>query len=131
MTTAKGTFSVTEFDEQAYDEWEGGRKLTRARIVQALTGDIEGEAPAECLMCYREDGTADVIGLQHVTGKLGDRAGSFVFQTTSTFDGTELRGTLHVVPGSGTGDLAGLRGEGTTHAPHGMTGSFTLDYEVA
>jgi hypothetical protein len=34
------------------------------------------------------------------------------------------------VPGSGNGELKGLRGEGTTHAPSGMTGSLTLDYDL-
>jgi Protein of unknown function (DUF3224) len=35
-----------------------------------------------------------------------------------------------VVPGSGTGELGGLRGEGELVAPRGREASFTLDYRL-
>jgi hypothetical protein len=79
-------------------------------------------------MCYREDGTASVVGLQRIDGRVGDRAGSFVLQSTGSFDGREARGSLLVVPGSGTGELRGLRGEGEMVA--GATTSIALDHEV-
>lgn len=125
---ATGTFEVTSWDEQTYAELEGGGKLTRASVAQAFTGDIDGEGAVEYLMCYREDGTASVVGLQRIDGRVGDRAGSFVVQSTGSFDGREARGSLLVVPGSGTGELRGLRGEGEMVA--GATTSIALDYEV-
>lgn len=125
---ATGTFAVKSWDEQTYAELEGGGKLTRASVAQAFTGDIDGEGAVEYLMCYREDGTANVVGLHRVVGRVGDQAGSFVLQSTGGFDGREARGSLLVVPGSGTGDLRGLRGEGEMVA--GATTSITLDYDV-
>ena len=53
-------------------------------------------------MCYREDKTADFVGLQRFVGRLGSRSGSFVMQTQGSFDGTEAKGSLAVVAGSGT-----------------------------
>ena len=132
MTTrATGTFTITGWDESTYEELEGGAKLTKARVTQDLGGDIEGTATWESLMCYREDGTADYTGFQRVVGRIGDRSGSFVFQTVGTYDGTNATTTWVVVPGSGTDDLRGLTGEGSAVAGHGMGGTFTLDYEMA
>jgi uncharacterized protein DUF3224 len=66
----------------------------------------------------------------HARAQIGDRTGSFVLlQTAGTFDGKEAKGALSVVPGSGTGDLRGLRGNGHFSAPFGSTASVTLDYD--
>jgi hypothetical protein len=52
------------------------------------------------------------VGVEHVIGRIGDRAGSFVLQHAGTDDGSTTKSTYFVVPGSGTGDLRGLRGKG-------------------
>ncbi len=125
---ATGTFKVKSWDEKPYLEIDGGGKLTRASVTQAFAGDIAGDGAVEYLMCYRKDGTASFVGLQRVVGRIGGRAGSFVLQLTGTFEGGEAKGTWFVVPGSGTGDLHGLRAEGEFAAPHGPNASFTLDF---
>jgi hypothetical protein len=124
-TKAKVTVSIQNWDEQPC-----GGKLTRASVAQALSGDIEGEAAVEWLMCYRPDETADFVGLQRVTGRLGEREGSFVLvHSGGTFDGTAATAELAVVEGSGTDGLEGLRGSGEFTAPRGGTPSLTLDYD--
>jgi hypothetical protein len=129
-THANVTFEIQGWDEQPYSDFEGGGKLTRASVEQALSGDIEGEAAVEWLMCYRPDETADFVGMQRVTGRIGERSGSFVLaHSGGTYDGQVAKGDLSVVPGSGTGDLEGLRGTGGFSAPHGATPSLTLDYD--
>jgi hypothetical protein len=128
MTKATGTFEVASWQEDEYAALDGGGKLTRASVTQALSGDLEGDASVEWLMCYRPDGTADYTGLARVSGRLGDRAGDFVLQTAGTFDGGEARGDWTVVPGSGTGELAGLHGRGGFSAPKGTQGTTTLEY---
>jgi len=75
---AEATFKIESWDEQPYAELENGGKLTKASVTQALSGDVEGEGSVEWLMCYRDDGTADFVGLQRIVGRLGDRTGSFV-----------------------------------------------------
>lgn len=126
-----GAFQLTSFDEETYEEIDGGAKLTRARIGQDFTGDLGGHGVAECLMHYREDGTATIVSMQRITGRVGDRSGSFVIQSTGTYDGQQMRSAGSVIPGSGTGDLRGLRGQFTSHAPHGPNGSYTLGYDFA
>jgi uncharacterized protein DUF3224 len=128
---ANGSFKIAAWNEQTYTELEDGGKLTQASVKQAFSGDIEGEGAVEWLMCYRPDETADFVGLQRVVGQLGHRSGSFVLlQTAGTFDGKEARGALSVVPGSGTGDLRGLRGTGEFRAPLGSEAAVTLEYEL-
>ena len=58
-----------------------------------------------------------------------DHAGSVVLRTVGTFDGREARAQWTVVPGSGSGGLEGLRGEGGFTAPHGGQATVTLDYD--
>jgi hypothetical protein len=127
---ANGTFKIAGWDEKPYAELENGGKLTQASVKQSFSGDIEGEGAVEWLMCYRPDETADFIGLQRIAGQIGGRSGSFVLlQTEGTFDGKEAKGRLSVVPGSGAGDLHGLRGEGEFRAPLGSEAAVRLDYD--
>jgi hypothetical protein len=76
----------------------------------------------------RSDGSA-FIGFERVVGLVG-RAGSFGLQRTGVFESGLAKESYVVVPGSGTGELQGLRGEGTTAVGHGMEHPFTLDYEL-
>jgi hypothetical protein len=125
---ATGTFEIRSWDEQTYEEIDGGGKLNRAHVTQAYSGDIEGEGRVEFLMCYREDGTADFVGLQRIAGTLGGRSGSFVIQGDGTFDGSVAQGPWSIVAGSATGELRGLHGGGGFRAK-GSDTSFTLDYD--
>ena len=127
---AAGTFKVEGWDEQAYGELEEGRKLTRASVKQAFSGEIDGSGEVEWLMCYRPDETAEFVGLQRVDGRLGERSGSFVMRSSGTFDGREAAGELAVVAGSGTGGLEGLRGRGEFTAPMGSDARVTLEYDL-
>lgn len=130
MPTANGHFEVKRWNEAPYEELDDGAKLTRAEVDQAFSGDIEGDGAAQWLMSYRRDGTAHFVGLQRVTGALGDRAGSFVLETVGDFDGAEARWAATVIGGSGTGDLEHLNGSGSFRAPHGSTAEFQLEYQL-
>jgi hypothetical protein len=129
-THAQAKFEVQSWEENTYVELEGDAKLTRASVGQAFTGDLEGEGSVEWLMCYREDKTAEFVGLQRFVGRLGSRSGSFMMRTQGGFDGTEAKGSLAVVAGSGTEELRGITGTGEFAAPLGSTASVELDYDV-
>ncbi len=127
---AQATFQITSWDEKPIDESEGMPKLTRATVTKSFSGDIEGEGRLEYLMMYRADGSASFVGLERLVGRLGGRSGSFVLQHTGTFEGGAARATWVVVPGSGTGDLRGLRGDGGFAFAHAERYSMRLDYDV-
>jgi len=127
---ASGTFHVESWDEDTYGQLEGGGKLTRASVSQTFAGDIAGEGSVEYLMCALPGAVTKVLGLQRIAGRIGERSGSFVLETSAIFDGREVKGTWSVLPGSGTGELAGLSGDGTFAAPLGSDATFSLDYEL-
>jgi Protein of unknown function (DUF3224) len=126
-------FEIKSWDEKPYRELPDGRKFTEARVALTAAGPgIEGEASFEGLMYYQPDGTSTYVTLMHVVGRLGDRRGSFVLSGTGTYDGAQASGESTVVPGSGTEELAGLRGTAvsvSTHADYPFM-PLTLDYDV-
>jgi hypothetical protein len=111
-THATATFATKSWDEKPYDEFDGGRKLTRAHVAYTYQGDIEGESTLEYLMTYDPNGAGNYVGLERVIGRLGGRSGSFVIQHTGTFEGQSVKDTWFIAPGSGTGELEGLSGGG-------------------
>lgn len=131
-TRATGRFEMKSWDEQPYNEIDGELKLTRSSVANAFHGDIEGEGTLEYLMVYLDDDHAGFVGLERVVGRVGDRRGSFVLQHNGRYESGTATTAWSVVPGSGTGDLGGLRGEGGFVAHHGdQQIPFTLDYDLA
>jgi len=125
---AKATFGLKSWDEKPYNEIEGAPKLTRASVTKSYQGDTEGEGKLEYLMMCRTAGSASFMGLERVTGSVGGRSRSFVLQHSGTFEDGVAKVILSVVPGSGTGDLRGMRGEGEFTVGHQPPYAMTLDY---
>ena len=127
---ANSRFTIKSWDEKPYSEGPDLPKLTRAAVTKTFTGDIAGEGHVEYLMVYRLDGSATYVGLERVVGLLAGKAGSFVLQRTGVFENGVARESYVVVPGSGTGALRNLRGEGTSALGHGTEYPLTLNYEL-
>jgi len=81
-------------------------------------------------MLDRPDKTAHFVGLQRVTGSLGGRQGSFVAAADGDHDGSGSTVTFAIVAGSGSGELAGISGEGRLVAPGGPKGTYELEYTL-
>jgi hypothetical protein len=129
--SANARFAIKGWDEKPYGEGQDLPKLTRASVTKTYTGDIAGEGQVEYLMMYRSDGSATFVGLERVVGRVGGKSGSFVLQRTGIFEGGQAKESYFVIPGSATGQLHGLMGEGTSALGHGMEHPFTLNYELA
>jgi hypothetical protein len=127
---ASATFTVEGWNEERTVDGDRGA-IALAKVDQSLAGDLEGSGFAQWLMCYREDQTADFVGLQRFEGSLGARTGSFVLTSNGTFDGKIAAGEMRIVDGSGTGELAGIEGGGAFSAPHGGNATIDLDYLIA
>jgi hypothetical protein len=128
---AHARFSIKGWDEKPYGEGQDLPKLTRASVTRTFTGDIAGDGSVEYLMMYRSDGSATFVGLERIIGQVAGKAGSFVLQRTGAFENGMAKETYFVIPGSGTGDLRSLRGEGTSAVGHGTEHPLTLNYEWA
>ncbi len=130
MTThAISTFKVASWDEKTYEEMAEGKKLNRSSVTYTYEGDIVGESLGETLMFYPSEKTASFVGIERITGTIGGRTGSFVLQSSGTYDGTTARNNCTILPDSGTGELRGIRGEAKMEAGHGPGGTLTLDYD--
>ena len=124
---------IESWDEKPYREEPDSSKFTRADVLLSGIGDELTAGGFEALMYYRPDGTGTYLSYLRLTGTLDGRSGSFVLQGTGEYDGTSARSESRVVPGSATGDLAGLTGTGmsvSTHADYPFM-PFTLEYELA
>jgi hypothetical protein len=121
MTTtgkATGTFTIKGWDEQPFAELEGAPKLTQARVTTTYGGDLDGEGTSTLVMAY-DGADASYAGYERVVGSLGGRSGSFVLRLAGGFEQGAARTDWTVVEGSGTGELAGLQGEGGYVAKQG------------
>jgi hypothetical protein len=130
MKTANARFAIKSWDEKPYSADPDMPKLTRASVTKSYTGDIEGEAQVEYLMMYRSDGTASFVGLERVVARIAGQPGAFVLQRTGVFENGQARETYFVIPGSATGELRGLQGDGTSAVGHGSEHPFALNYEL-
>ena len=128
---ANARFAIKSWDEKPYSEAPGQPRLTRASVMKTFNGDIEGEGQVEYLMMYRSDGSAAFVGLERFVGRIGGKAGTFVLQRIGVFENGQAKESYSVIPGSGTGELEGLRGEGSSAVGHGMEHPFSLNCELA
>jgi hypothetical protein len=127
VTPARASISVDSFEPTAYDSPSDGPTLARNDIRETFSGDIEGTGVALFLQAGRPDGSASFVGMERVTGQVLGRAGTFVLQASGTVEGPLVNGDWFVVAGSGTGELAGLRGEGGFRANLGAGAEVHLD----
>ena len=127
-TRASAVITVHQYDPSAYDEPANGPVLTRIHVQESFSGDIQGDGVVEFLQAGRADGSASFVGIERVTGTLAGRQGTFLLQDVGAVDGSIVSGDWFVVPGSGTGQLTGLRGEGGFRANLGEGAQVHLDY---
>lgn len=128
--TANARFAIKSWDEKPYSEGPDQPRLTRASVTKSFTGDVEGEGQVEYLMMYRADGSATFVGLERIVGRLGGKRGTLVLQRVGVFEDGQAKESYSVVPGSATGELRGLRGEGNSAVGHGSEHPFTLNYDL-
>jgi hypothetical protein len=124
---ARAKITVRSSEAKPYDQ-TASPTLMEVRLTETFTGDIEGESPVRALQVLRDDKSASLVSLQRFAGKLGGRRGSFVLQGSEVVENGKIQATWFVVPGSGTGDLSGLRGEGGFEGEFGKGSEGTLDY---
>jgi hypothetical protein len=120
--------TVHKYEPAAYEDQVEGPALMRIHVEESFSGDIEGDGVVEFLQVARADGSASFVGIERVTGMVAGRAGTFVLQDAGTVEGNVVSGEWFVVPGSGTGELAGLRGTGGFRANLGEGAQVHLDH---
>jgi hypothetical protein len=130
---AKGLIVVKTYEPKTFDEVPGGPSVTDIHVTETFSGDIDGDGVVHFVQAAGSDGSASFVGIERVRGSLHGKKGTFLLQDHGSVAGKEVRGEWFVVPGSGTGELRGLRGEGGFQAELGQHATIWLDYyfEVA
>ena len=107
MHNAHGTFSV-DVRPLSPAPAEG---LGRFSINKTIHGDIEATSIGEMFTGGDpKKGVAGYVAIEIVTGILNGKGGSFALQHFATMDSNGPKMQVIVVPGSGTGELAGING---------------------
>jgi hypothetical protein len=125
---ASAPFTNDRYDEEPYGEDEG-IELSRIYVSRRFSGDLEGASIAELLIAKSEGG-GGYVGHDRITGTLQGRSGGFVFQHSGLMGPEGVTNAGTIVPGSGTGELAGITGEGTMLADEEGNHTLTLEYEL-
>ena len=130
MPTARGPMDVDIEPEPPFLE-QGGVKLNRNVVRKEFSGDMVGDSEAQMIAAFTgTPGSAGYVAIEHFTGSVGGRSGSFVLQHSGVMDRGDARLAVTIVPDSGTGELAGISGTLQIDNDQGKH-SYVLDYELA
>lgn len=124
---AEMTITVQHYESAPYDQ-TASPALLDIGIRETFSGDLAGEGTVRCLQVLREDRSASYVAVERFRGKLGELQGTFVLQGPGSVEHGKIKGTWLVVPGCGSGDLSGLRGEGGFEGELGKGSRGVLDY---
>ena len=107
---AEGTFTVALAPLPTF----GGAEtplLAHFSLDKQFLGALEGSSKGQMLSAgTATQGSAGYVAMEHVTGTLGGRRGSFSLQHTGTMNRGASSLSVTVVPDSGAGELEGLAG---------------------
>ena len=126
-TRAVARISVHGFQAKPFDQ-SARPALAELSLTETFTGDIDGTSAVRALQVRHANGSASMVSLQRFVGKLNGREGTFVLQGSEIVEKGKIKATWFVVPGSGTGSLEGLRGNGGCEGEFGTGSDGTLDY---
>lgn len=123
---AHGTFTV-KMTPMASAPAEG---LSAFTMEKQFEGDLVGTSHGEMISAgdYKL-GAAGYVAIEHVTGTLDGKSGSFALAQIATMNAGSQSLQVVVVPGSGTGQLTGITGTFTIRMENGKH-SYELDYSL-
>lgn len=129
-TVVRVPFEVTGWEPEPLPLGEPGPvAFGRVTLRKSFSGPLTGTSVVAMTSVGIGEAPAGYVAVELVTGSLDGRTGSFVLQHTGVVEGSDGTAGGVVVPGTGTGELAGLCGTMTiTHDESGAV--LTLDYEL-
>jgi len=109
MHSATGSFDVKIAPLAAYNPDD--KTLGRFAIDKQFHGGLEATSKGEMLSAGNPSSSGGYVAIEKVTGTLNGHGGSFVLQHNATMENGKPQMNIIVVPGSGSGDLAGISGK--------------------
>ena len=114
MTThLEAPFVIDKWEGAAIDTVQDGPELGQAVLAKTYTGpELTGTATGHAVTTRGERG-ASYVAQERIVGTLEGRTGSFILEHRASMgEGFPTLLEARVVPGSGTGELADLSGQG-------------------
>ncbi|MEU4575879.1 DUF3224 domain-containing protein [Nonomuraea sp. ATR24] len=129
---AQGPFDTAGWNAEPPFDDRDGVSLGRVSMSKTFHGDLTATSVVHLTVVSTPVAESKAyVAVERVDGVLHGRKGSFVVQHSAADDRGAQSLRVSVVPDSGTGELAGLRGEMTIGiAPDGAH-SYTFDYTLA
>ena len=125
MATATGIFTVAMKPLPA--EVAGVQRLA---LDKSFSGDLAGSSQGQMQSAGDPaKGEAGYVALEVVTGTLAGRSGGFALQHSGTMSGGGQNLSIQIVPGSGSGALAGISGHMAISIAEGKH-RYTLEYAI-
>ena len=110
MPTARGPMDVNMAPEPPFLERDG-LKLNRNIVSKTFHGDMAGTSEAQMIAAFTDTpGSAGYVAIEHFTGSVDGRSGSFVMQHSGIMNRGDAQLTVTIVPDSGSGELTGISG---------------------
>jgi uncharacterized protein DUF3224 len=131
---SEGTFTVESFTPAVLDpgpvKVSTGLPVGVAVMVKQFSGGVQGRSATIFTAAYDQaSGTGSYVAMESFEGSLDGAVGALNFTHSATTTGAD-RVAEHfvIVPGSGTGDLAGLTGSGGMGVDEDGTHRIWFDY---
>ncbi len=126
---ASGAFDV-KLTPQPADEKTNDPLLGRMSIDKHYHGELEATGTGQMLTGgdYKT-GSAGYVAMEKVTGTLQGRTGTFLMQHSGTLTQGAQQLSITIVPGTGTGQLAGIAGKMDVKITDGKH-FYELDYTL-
>ena len=128
-THAESAFEITGWDEEDVFEADGVR-IYRVKVTKALTGDLEGTAVGWMTMAMAPGDSAAYVGFDRLDVRVDGRRGSFVVRHDALMHAGGGDAAWDIVPGSGTGDLAGISGTSTVNRRDDGSHTYAIDFDL-
>ena len=130
MPIARGPMQVDIEAEPPFLE-QDGLTLNRNVVRKEFSGGMVGASEAQMLAAFTgTPGSAGYVALEHFTGSVDGKVGSFVLQHSGVMNKGDGQLTVTIVPDSGTGELVGISGTLDINNDEGQH-SYVFDYTFA
>lgn len=125
-----GPFEVN-LAPQPVEDSDEAEVLGRMRFDKRFHGALEATGLGVMLFNRSPvEGSGAYVAIERVSGTLAGRRGSFAFQHNCHMDGGAQQQSITVIPGSGTGELAGLSGTLRIRIEEGGAHFYDFEYSL-
>lgn len=133
---AIANYKPSKWDEIILEEPAAKTKMTSVSAIFDFEGELTAQAHVEYLMFYTHvdsndphKSVAHYVGLMRIKGNLKGKKGSFVMEDKGTYEAGVANSELTILYGSGTEELAGIKGRAKYHST-AKGSTCGIDYEL-